>query len=138
MGTSITSTGVTFPDATTQTTAVINAAKALNIQTFNSSGTWTKPTGYASASRVLIECWGGGGSGCANTTQGVGGGGGGAYNYRWMNLSDLGSTVTVTVAAGGSAVAVNTGGSNAGGTSTFGSHVSAYGGGGGADRKSVV
>jgi hypothetical protein len=125
-GTNVTITG-TWPNQT-----INSSGGASNFQTFTTSGTWTKPAGYAATSRVLIECWGGGGSGCANTTAGVGGGGGGAYNYRWVALSSLGSTETVTIGAGGTGVAVATTGSNAGGTTSFGSVTYAYGGGGGA------
>lgn len=99
-----------------------------NVQTFNASGTWTKPSGFGASSFVLVQLWGGGGSGGRNT-YGAGGGGGG-YNQAWFNLSNLGSTETATVGAGGAAVAVN-GSGNGGGTSSFGSWISAYGGGGG-------
>lgn len=125
-GTNVTISG-TWPNQT-----VNSSGGASNFQVFTSSSTWTKPAGYAATSRVLIECWGGGGSGCANTAQGVGGGGGGAYNYRWVALSSLGSTETITVGAGGAGVAVATTGSNVGGTTSVGSTCYAYGGGGGA------
>jgi len=92
------------------------------VQTFTSSGTWTKP---ASGSFAMIEAWGGGGGGDATDNDGAGGGGG--YNRRYMLLSALGATETVTIGAGGTAA--NPG--NAGGTTTFGSHLSAYGGAGG-------
>jgi len=93
-------------------------------QVFNSSGTWNKPSAGTIA---LIECWGGGGSG-AETSR-AGGGGGGAYNATWAPLSDLGSSETVTIGAGGAAV--NSGNGNVGGDTTFGSLVTAFGGGGG-------
>ena len=101
---------------------------AINVQTFTSSGTWTKPSGYAAGSRVFIQAWGGGGSGGRNT-QGNGGGGG-AYNERWLTLSSMGSTETITVGAGGAALSAN-GTGLAGGTTTAGSWISTYGGGGG-------
>jgi len=120
-GNVLTSNGTTWTSATPATSVI-------NVQTFTSSGTWTKPSGYAAGSRVMIEAWGGGGSGAKS--QGLGGGGGG-YNYRWLNLSQMGATETITIGAGGAAKTTN-GAGNTGGTTTAGSLVSAYGGGGGA------
>jgi hypothetical protein len=124
-------TGITVSGATGAVTvsASSTGGKAANVQTFNSSGTWTKPSGYGASARVQIQIWGGGGSGGSGSSQ-IGGGGGGAYNERWIALSSLGSTETATVGAGGTAVS-SSGASNAGGNSSFGSWVSAYGGGGG-------
>lgn len=131
MPTSLVSTGVQFPDSTIQTTAVIGAGKSANTQTFNSSGTWTKPSGYGSSARVLIQCWGGGGGGADLIGGNVGGGGGGgAYNERWINLSSMGSTETATVGAGGTRGTSAPGG-GAGGNTSLGTLVYAYGGGGG-------
>ena len=107
------------------------AAGGVDVQTFTSSGTWTKPT---SGTYAVIESWGGGGGG-ANGHSGSdygGGGGGGAYNSALILLSSLGSTETVTIGAGGLGGA--DGGANdgtAGGNTTFGAHLTAYGGGGG-------
>lgn len=98
-------------------------------QTFNSSGTWTKP---GSGTYAFIEVWGGGGGGgrCVSGTGG-GGGGGGGYKYIYKLMSDLGATVTVTIGAGGTgSSSANTNGT-AGGNTTFGAHVTGYGGGGG-------
>lgn len=46
-----------------------------NVQTFNSNGTWTKPTGYSPGTLVYIQMWGGGGGGSAfgGTVAGAGG-----------------------------------------------------------------
>ncbi len=86
-------------------------------QTFNSSGTYTVPTGYTA--NVTIEAWGGGGGGGSNTANAKGGGGGGAYASITTVLSA--GSYTVTVGAGG-AVAT------AGGNSSFTSLVIAAGG----------
>lgn len=121
------STNVLSTDGTGVTSWVAQGG-AINVQTFTSSGTWTKPS-YAAGSRVLIQCWGGGGAG-GKATSAAGGGGGGYYNERWMTLSDLTSSVTVTVAGNASGVATNINGTS-GNPTTFGSYVSAYGGAGG-------
>ena len=102
-------------------------SKAANVQTFLTSGTWTKPTGYGANAQVHIQAWGGGGSGGKNAS---GGGGGGGYNDRWIALSLLGSTETVTIGAGGIAVTTSASG-NTGGTTSLGTWCLAYGGGGG-------
>lgn len=101
----------------------------IDVQTFTSSGTWTKP----SRGRVaLIECWGGGGSGGAGIASG-GGGGGGLYASLSLQLSSLGATETVTLGAGGAAVTHSTVdlAGNSGGNTTFGALLTAYGGQGG-------
>lgn len=103
-------------------------AGPINVQTFTASGTWTKPSGYAAGSRVFVQAWGGGGSGGKGSTKT--GGGGGGYNERWLLLSDMGATETITVGTGGAAVtASNTDGNN-GNNTTVGSLVTAYGGSG--------
>lgn len=100
----------------------------LDQQTFDSSGTWTKPS---NGSMALIEVWGAGGSGSNNSTATQqNGGAGGGYAYRLMKLSDLGSTETVTIGAGGAARTTIANGVT-GGDSSFGSWVTAYGGAGG-------
>lgn len=82
------------------------------------SGTWTAPD-LPDDTPVFVEAWGGGGGG------GTGGGGGGAYACRMIRLADLGASVTCTIGAGGSSSGT------AGGNTSFGSFLTAYGGGGG-------
>jgi hypothetical protein len=114
-----------------------DAPAAANFQEFTASGTWTKPAGVTF---VLVEVWGAGGGGgggprssITNLPGGAGGGGGG-YCTAIFKASDLGSTETVTIGAGG------TGGNGAtasaspgiqgvnGGDTTFGSLIGAQGG----------
>lgn len=95
-------------------------------QVFTTSGAWTKPSwapAYVNA-YTDIQCWGAGGGGGANAFGG--GGGGGAYVEGRFLTSALTGTVTVTIPTGG---AVNT----AGGNATFGSYLTAYGGGAGSN-----
>lgn len=99
-----------------------------DVQTFTASGTWTKPSGYAPGTMVKLQAWGGGGSG-SGYAQG-GGGGGGGYNERWVRLTDLGATETITIGAGGAAQTATAAG-NDGGNTTIGSLLTAYGGKGG-------
>ena len=112
-----------------------------NTQTFNSSGTWSKPSG--SFSRYKVEIWSGGGSGGTGQpgyTPAGGGGGGGYWSFEGP-INDLAATETVTVGAGGAfrSGAINLLG-NKGGNSSFtfsGSDMTTpytatvYGGGGG-------
>jgi len=124
-----TSGGIKFPDGTTQTTAAAGGGTTPGITTvtFNSSGTWTKPSG---AKLVSVQCWGGGGSGGYPGGSATAGGGGGGYASAWFSASILGATVSVTVGAGGASRSpVGTG--YAGGASSFGTHLTANGGAGG-------
>lgn len=103
-------------------------------EVFTASGTWTKPSAGTIA---LITLWGGGGSGGRNLNDNGGGGGGGACVQRLFQLSDLPGSVAVTIGAGGAAIGTSTDAAgNTGGTSTFGSLMSAYGGTGGGSNTS--
>jgi len=124
-GNVLTSNGTTWVSSTPA------GGGAINVQSFTSSGTWTKPSGFAAGSRVLIQAWGAGAGG-ARYSDRSGGGGGGAYNERWLTLSAMGSTETVTIGAGGTARTTDGIGNN-GGNTTVGSLITSYGGSGGND-----
>lgn len=95
--------------------------QSLGYQKFTSSGTFSVPS---HVSRVYVRGKAGGGGG-NNGTVSMGGGAGGEFE-GWVTVTP-GSTVTVTIGAGGTS---NNPGSN-GGTTSFGSLASATGGKGG-------
>jgi hypothetical protein len=105
------------------------APTVVDRQTFNSNGTWTKPS---TGTVALIQAWGAGGSGGrAGSADGGGGGGGGAYSEHIFVLASLSASVSVTIGGGGaSRTSDNTDGAG-GGDTTFGAYITAYGGGGG-------
>ena len=102
---------------------------ASTIQTFNASGTYTKPSGLKYA---RFQLWAGGGSGASTSTASneVSGGGGGGYLEVTLAAASIGATETVTIGVGGTAVSGAANGVT-GGTTTFGSLLAVYGGGGG-------
>jgi len=97
-----------------------------SMQVFTSSGTYTKPSGIK---KIKVTATGGGasGSGGAGNTNDFGGGGGaGGTAIEVLDASSI-NTETVTIGAGGAGVSGAANG-NAGGTTSFGSLLSATGG----------
>lgn len=101
--------------------AVATTLVQIDTQTFTSSTTYTIP---ATAQFILVECVGAGGGGSrggANGyTEGGGGGAGGGYWREWVAVSELSSTATVTIGAGGLGGTSGTPDGAAGGLSRFG------------------
>lgn len=96
---------------------------------FTSNGTFSKGD-YSWLRAIRVKCQGAGGAGSGNTGGGGGrsGGGGGGYAESFItNIVGLSGSETVTVGSGGTG---GTGSGGSGGTSSFGSLVSADGGGG--------
>ncbi len=122
------------PQRTAQAIAALAGAGSVVVETFTSSGNFSEDPDDVV---YFVEAWGGGGSGGvairSATNASAGGGGGGAYASAWLLPSQISSPVTVTVGAGGAAkTTTNAAGSaigNSGGNSSFGSFLTAYGGG---------
>jgi hypothetical protein len=121
----------TYPTSGAVKTAVDLKGDITNIQTFTSSGTWTKPAGNPKYVDVFMRgASAGGGSGrrgAAGTAR-CGGGGGAGGGLIWVRLlaSDVGATEAVVIGSGGAGAPAiltdDTNGDNGqnGGNSTFG------------------
>jgi hypothetical protein len=97
------------------------------IAVFSSSGQWTVPN---FTTGVKVRCWGGGGGGGAGGGTAGAGGAGGGYAEAYLSGLTPGTQVSITVGAGGSPGAQ-------GGSSGFGTYVSATGGAGGGSGTST-
>lgn len=98
---------------------------------YNTAGvhTWAVPVGVSRVRVTVIGGGGGGGGAFSPSGSGAsgGGGGGGAYGVKLVDLTGV-TSVSVTVGAGGSGGISNTTNPTSGGSSSFGTYVSASGG----------
>lgn len=104
---------------------------APRLQAFTSSGTYTKTDGLVSARVETVGAGGGGGGAQATSPSAAscgGCGGGGGYSMELLNAVSIGATETVTVGAGGAGGAAGQNDGATGGTSSFGTLLSATGG----------
>lgn len=114
---------------TTGTSLLWGNAISSSFTKYETTGTftWTKPAGVTT---VIVFCWGGGGAGAADNSYGGSGGAGAACVITALAAADLSSSETVTVGAGGLGTSSD-GYGQSGANSSFGSHVTGYGGLGG-------
>ena len=106
-----------------------------SVQTFTSSGTWTRPTGIT---KVIIEVQGGGGSGNASSTASViSSGAAGGYAKKFLDVSSI-STSTITVGSGGASGSGGDQNGTAGGASSWADGTNTVTGSGGAGANSSV
>lgn len=120
----LTSSGITYPDGTTQSSRYDSNDDrgkliSINSWTTNGSYTWNRPSRCRS---VRIICVGGGGGASGHCE----GGGSGGYAELWLDVSGIGSA-TVTVGRGGYGAGYYSNRED-GYTSSFGPYVSASGG----------
>ncbi len=96
------------------------------VRTFLASDTFVVPAGV---SQVEVEVWGGGSGSYASVSgSGAGGGSGGGYARKRVTGLVPGQSVSITVGAGGAAGTVGGVHPGPGGSSAFGTFVSATGG----------
>jgi len=104
-----------------------------SIAFYSANGTWVRPL-TARMIRIRVLGAGGGGGDGASSEETGGGGGAGGYSEGLIVATGL-TSVTVTIGAGGT---TGSGTGGVGGSSSFGSHMSATGGAGGDVAGSAV
>ncbi len=111
--------------------ALASAAAGLaSVQTFTSSGTWTRPSGIT---KVIIEVQGAGGGGGNSLSSGDNNvhGAGGGYCKKLLDVSSI-STSTITIGTGGTGTAYNVSAAGTdGGASSWADGTNTITGGGG-------
>ncbi|SVC57358.1 uncharacterized protein METZ01_LOCUS310212 [marine metagenome] len=109
--------------ADTASFANLVAHESTQLFTATGTSTWTKPAGIK---KIFVELVGAGGGGSGSGESA----GAGGYAAKWINVTAIASE-TVTIGTGGSGVTYSGTGGN-GGSTSFGGHLSATGGQGGA------
>jgi hypothetical protein len=105
---------------------VLRPGFASGVQSIAASGSFVVPSGV---SQIEVEVWGAGsGSYASSSTSPSGGGAGGGYARKRIGGLNAGQVIAVTIGAGGTAGSTSLAPGSGGGTS-FGSYVSATGGG---------
>jgi hypothetical protein len=116
--------------------SALPAGKKLKVQEFLTSSNWVRPAGVDTVEVLLVGGGGGGGgisySGAsALLTSGSGGGGGVVEKLLNVTSVSVGASVLVTIGAGGAGGSTAGTAGGVGGNSSFGSLLTALGGGGG-------
>lgn len=108
--------GVTFPDSTTQASGSISGRLLRAPQAFTSGTSYTTP---ANCNRILVEMvGGGGGGGGGNGASGRGGGGGNSIFATALIAVSPSTAYTIAIGAAGAASTASTAG-GAGGTTSI-------------------
>lgn len=102
--------------------------KTLRTELIKTSGSWTVPGRVAGDATVMVYGAGGSGARHTNYSNRGGGGGGGGYRQVWTGQLNPGDVYYITIGAGGAGVASTAG--KTGGTTSFGTVISAAGGSG--------
>ena len=123
-------TGPTGPAGADGSAGGISSAN-IDIQSFSSSGTWTKPS---VGGITMISIWGAGGAGTDASPTNNGGGGGGFISII-CKTSSLPSTVAITCGTGGIFVSGSAAPGANGSDTTVGSYLTMRGGAGGSLTK---
>lgn len=122
MSTSISQTNLTYPSGATQNTIAVDYGKLINISVFTPQGVntyqWTNPG--ATTVQVKLVGAGGGAAGYCES------GGAGGYAEGYFSVAGV-ATVSVTIGSGGAGVGYYAA-AGTGGTTSFGSYLSATGG----------
>lgn len=132
MQVSLNTTGITFQDGTQQQTAAVTTTPYQGpggFASYNSASNGTNFTVPAGITSLIVTVFGGGGSGYCNGTGYYGTGGNGGVAKALISVTP-GQNILMTIGAGGASRA-STGVGNAGGTTQFGTYLSATGGAGG-------